>query len=176
MNQLVRLFADIVFHRRGPADVPAGGGMLGTTLAAYVLIGALAVAPSSEGIGEVVAQLAVDVAIVFVLFGGLLLFTGRGHRVRQTLAALFGTGALLSAASVPCIWIAAGAMEGSGEPGPVVVLSSMLLLGLLMASILVTAHIVRSAMDWPYAGGVLIAILHLLASLEIFRVLFPEAG
>jgi hypothetical protein len=176
MNQLVRLFIDIVFHRRGPADVPAGDGVLGKTLAAYVFIGAMALTPSTHAVGELVGQLAVDVAIVFVLFGGLLLVTGRGHRLGQTLTALFGTGAVLSALSVPCIWVAAQAVDGSSEPGSIVVLSSMMLLVLLLVSILVTAHIVRSAMDWPYAGGALIAIVHLLVSLEIFRVLFPEAG
>ena len=175
MNELVRLFTDIVFHRSGPADVPAGD-VLGKTLVAYLVVGAVALAPSSRGMGEVVAQLAVDLAIVLVLFGGLLAFTGRGHRLRQTLAALFGTGALLSAASVPFIWIAAGAVDANADPGPAVVLASMTLLGLLFASILVTGHIVRCAMDWPYAGGVLIAIAHLALSLEIFGAVFPEAG
>ena len=94
MNELVRLFTDIVFHRRGPADVPARD-VLGKTLVAYLVVGAVALAPSSRGMGEVVAQLAVDLAIVLLLFGGLLAFTGRGHRLRQTLTALARSGRVL---------------------------------------------------------------------------------
>lgn len=176
MNHLVRLFADIVLHRRGPADVPANRGVLGACLVAYLLTGAITLAPGSGSAEEVVAQLVADLVIVLVLFGGLLLVTGRRHRVRQTLTALFGTGALLSALSVPFIWMTAEAVQSGGQPGAVAVVGSTALLVLLVASLMVTGHIVRSAMNWPYAGGLLFAIVYFGVSLEVFRRLFPEAG
>ena len=177
MNALVRLFADIVLHRKGPGDVPASGAVLAAVLLATNQRVGLALAPGARGSIEIVAQIGVDLAIVVSLFGGMLLFTGRGHRIRQTLAALFGTGALLAALSAPFIWIASAAAEGAvGQPGPAAVFSSMMLLVLLVASLLVTGHIVRSAMDWPYAAGVLVAIGYFAVSLEVFRYLFPEAA
>lgn len=178
MNDLVRLFTDIVLHRRGPADVPASGSVLGGSLAAYLVAGALALAPGAGGPGAVLGQLLVDLGIVVVLFGGLLYFTGRGHRLRQTLCALFGAGALLSALSVPFIWIASGAADPAvaADPGPAVVFSSLMLLVLLVASLLVTGHIVRCAMDWPYPAGVLVALVYFGISLEVFRRVFPETA
>lgn len=175
MKELVRLFADIILHRRGPADVPPAGGLLGACLAAYLLAGALALAPGARDPGTIPAQLALDLAIVVAVIGGLLILTRRAHRLRQTLAALFGTGALLSAASAPFIWIAAASPDPA-EPAPAVVFSSMMLVMLLVASLLVTAHIVRQAMDWPYPAGLLVAIAYFGVSLEAFRHFFPEAA
>lgn len=175
MNELVRLFADIVLHRRGPADVPASGAMLGASLVAYLLAGVLALMPGSHDPSTIPAQLAIDLLIVVGLVGGLLVLTGRRHRLLQTLSALFGAGALLSALSAPFLWIAASAPDPA-QPGPAVVLSSMALVVLLIASLMVTAHVVRSAMDWPYPAGLIAALVYFGVSIEVFRKLFPEAG
>jgi hypothetical protein len=178
MQAIIRLFVEIALHRKGPQDVPAAGALLGLSLAAYLAIGALALLPQTTGATMLLGHLAVDLVMVFLVFGGLLLLTGRAGRARQTLTALFGTGALLSAAALPFIWLAAGALDDSGPVGgreATALLSMMVLFGLLVASLLVTGHIVRHALDWSYPVGVLTAVLYFAASVALFRYLFPAA-
>lgn len=178
MQPLIRLFIDIALHRKGPQDVPAAGGVLGLALCAYLAIGALALWPSTGGVGALVGQLAADLALVVVVFTGLLAVTGHASRTTQTLAALLGTGALLSAVAVPFIWIASR-MFTDGAPNEgmeqIALLSTMFLFMLLLASLLVTGHIVRHALDWSYAAGVLTAVIYFAASVAVSRWLFPVA-
>ncbi len=176
MQALVRLFIDIALHRKGPQDVPAAGAVLGLALGAYLALGALALLPQTAGVGVLLSHLAVDLALVLLCFGGLLVLTGRADRLGQTLAALFGTGALLSAVALPFVWLLAGAPHEADSPGELplaTLLGSLGLFTLLIASLLVTGHIARHALDWSYPAGVLLAVLYLAASVALFRWLFP---
>jgi hypothetical protein len=176
MQSLIGLFIDILLHRKGPQDVPAAPPVLGFVLVAYLATGGIVLWPSATGMPMVIAQLAVDLAIMLLIIGGLLAATGRRDRLRQTLAALFGTGALLSVAALPFVWMAAGAfVEGAPAPGAELpaLLSTMALFSLLLASLLVTGHILRHALDWSYAAGVLAAVAYFAASVTVFRALFP---
>ena len=172
---MIRLFLDIVAHRKGPQDVPADGSVLARALAAYLVFGAASLWPSMSGIGVLARYVALDVGLVVLVFGGVLAAARRLDRVPQTLAALFGTGALLSAASLPFVWLAAGATAEAGNPGgdTAVLVAAMALLVLLLASLLVTGHILRHALDWPYPAGVLGAVMYFALTLALFRRLFP---
>lgn len=176
MQPLIRLFIDIIMHRKGPQDVPAGGAVLGLALLVYLAVGAIVLWPSRDGLHAVIGQLALDLLLVVAVFGGLLLATGRAARVGQTLAALFGTGALLSAAALPFVWMVARAfIDGAAVPGMEVVglLGTMALFMLLMASLLVTGHIVRHALDWSYPAGVLTAVAYFALSVAAYRRFVP---
>jgi hypothetical protein len=176
MQPLVRLFIDIALHRKGPQDVPTAGAILGLTLLAYIAMGAATLWPSVAGMNMLVGQLALDLLLTVLIFGGLLALTGKAGRVRQTLAALFGTGALLSAIAVPFVWVAARVLaDGAPTPGLEVpaLLSTMALFMVLLASLLVTGHIMRHALDWNYAAGVLTAAVYFAVSVGIFRRFFP---
>jgi hypothetical protein len=176
MQALIRLFIEIALHRKGPQDVPAAGAVLGLTLLAYLAFGAASLWPSAMSLNMLIGQLALDLLLVVLIFGGLLAATGRAGRVRQTLAALFGTGALLSAIALPFVWTAMQVLaDGAPVPGMEVpaLLSTMGLFLLLLASLLITGHIVRHALDWSYAAGVLTAVVYFAASVGVFRRLFP---
>jgi hypothetical protein len=176
MQALIRLFVDIALHRKGPQDVPAAGAVLGLALSAYLAAGAAVLWPTAAGASAVLGQLAVDLAVMVALIVGLLAATGRGARAMQTLTALFGTGALLSIASLPFVWIASRAFV-DGEPVPGAELpgmaSAVLLLVLLLVSLLVTGHILRHALNWSYAAGVLAAVGYFAASVAAFQKFFP---
>jgi hypothetical protein len=175
MQFLIRLFIDIALHRKGPQDVPAASAVLGLTLAAYLAFGAATLWPSAMNVNLVVGQLALDLMLILTIFGGLLFLTGRVVRLRQTLAAVFGTGALLSAMALPFVWIATRAFsDGAPTPGMEgpALLSTMALFLLLLVSLLVTGHILRNALDWSYAGGVLGAVAYFALSVGLFRSFF----
>lgn len=176
MHALIRLFIDIALHRKGPQDIPAGGAMLGLALCAYLAFGAASLWPTAAGTGLLAGQLALDLVLVVLVFGGLLAVTGRAARVPQTLAALLGTGALLSAVALPFVWLAAAGMGeevGDAAGAGLALFGATGLFVLLIASLLVTGHIVRQAMDWPYAGGVLAAVVYFSLSVSVFRNVFP---
>lgn len=176
MQSLIRLFIDIALHRKGPQDVPPAGTLAGLTLLAYLALGAATLWPSAMSINLMIGQLALDLLLVVLVFGGLLAATGRAGRITQTLAALFGTGALLSAVALPFVWTSVRVLaDGAPTPGMEVpaLLSTMGLFTILMASLLVTGHILRHALDWSYAAGVLAAVVYFAASVGIFRRLFP---
>lgn len=176
MQVLIRLFIEVALHRKGPQDVPASGIVFVLALTAYLAIGAAVLLPSAAGPKALLGQLALDVALLLLVFGGLLAGTGRVGRLRQTLTALLGTGALLSAAALPFVWLAARALgDGGPVPGmelPALVSTTMLFV-LLLASLLVTGHILRNAMDWSYAAGVLAAVVYFALSVAMFRRYFP---
>jgi hypothetical protein len=174
---VIRLFLDIAMHRKGPQDVPAERGVFVFALAAYLLAGAAALWPTASGTREVFGQLMLDLVLMVAVCAALLALTGRAVRLGQTLAALFGTGALLSAAALPFVWLLAatlGGVETMPETiPPAAALSSIALFGLLLASLLVTGHILRHALDWSYAGGVMAATAYFALSTFIFRSVFP---
>lgn len=175
MQPLVRLFIDIAMHRKAPQDVPAGSAVFGVALLAYLAVGVAVLWPSTDGMSELFSQLGTELLLTVVVFGGLLAVTGRGARAGQTLAALFGTGALLSALALPFVWVLARAIaDGSPQPGTEipVLLSTLALFVLLFASLLVTGHILRHALDWSYAAGVLAASAYFALSTAVFRKLF----
>ena len=175
MQPLIRLFIDIALHRKGPQDVPPAGEVLGLALLAYLVIGTAVLWPSTADMASLLAQLGTDLLLVVLFFGGLLLANGRSERLRQTLTALFGTGALLSALALPFVWIVAQVLaDGDAAPGMAVpaLVSTMALFLLLLASLLVTGHILRHALEWSYAVGVLVAVVYFAVSVTVFDHLF----
>jgi hypothetical protein len=174
---VIRFFLDIAMHRKGPQDVPARQGVFLLALAAYLVAGGLVLWPTAGGLRQLLGQLGADLVLMVAVCAALLALTGRTARLGQTLAALFGTGALLSAAALPFVWLLAATL-GDAEAMPETIppaaaLSSIALFGLLLASLLVTGHILRHALDWSYAGGVLAATAYFALSTFVFRSLFP---
>lgn len=178
MQALIRLFIDIALHRKGPQDVPASGAVFALALLAYLAVGAAVLWPSAASLPALFGQLAVDPVLMAVFFGGLLALRRRSARISQTLAALFGTGALLSALALPFVWLVAQTLgDGAPPPGtePAALLGTMALFLLLFASLLVTGHILRHALEWSYAAGVLTAVTYFALSVIVLRRLFPVA-
>jgi hypothetical protein len=178
MQPLIRLFIDIALHRKGPQDVPPANAFLGLVLLAYLVVGAAVLWPSTADMGALVAQLVTDLLLLLVFFGGLLLARGRAARIRQTLTAVFGTGALLSTLALPFVWIIAQVLaDGDAAPGMALpaLVSTLALFLLLLASLLVTGHILRHALDWSYTAGVLAAVVYFAISVTVFDHLFRSA-
>jgi hypothetical protein len=174
---VIRLFFEIVMHRRGPQDVPAGQGALLSALAGYVAVGAAVLWPSADGPSQLLGQVGLDLVLLVGFCGALLVATGHAARLGQTLTALFGTGALLSAAALPFVWIVARSLGDPAAPPetlpPAALFSTLALFGLLLVSLLVTGHILRHALEWSYPAGVLAATGYFALSTLVFRSLFP---
>ena len=102
-----------------------------------------------------------------LLYGGLR-FAGHPARFNQSANALLGTGALIGILALPAV--ALSALEG-GETDAAT-LGTLLLLGLLCWSILVTGHIVRHTFALSLGQGIGIAVAYQFLAIVTMDLLF----
>ncbi|HCK82268.1 MAG TPA: hypothetical protein PK880_01570 [Candidatus Competibacter sp.] len=165
---LFNLFLDICLFRKAPQDVPASTPLLKMCLLAYALSGLLVLLISAP-VAVALLQTLLDMA----LLGGLLYLglTLRRHpqRFAQTLGALTGSGALLGSLALPLMfWISQQGREGDIE------LPSLLLLGLMVWSIAVMAHILRHAFETSIWQGALYALGYTFLSWTLTGWIGPQ--
>lgn len=169
MAELIRAFFDITLRRRGPEDLPASGFLLGLVLGCYALVSGLGVAVYARSVADFSAQLALDLALFFGFFVLLLALYRRTGRLLQTLTALLGTGAMLSAIALPLLlWLRT---EDPETPGAGVPALGMYLL--VLWSLMVTGHILHRALEIPFVGGMVLALGYFTLNIAAFGYLFP---
>ncbi len=170
MLQILNLFVDICFFRRGPQDLPASQTLLLATVAAYALSGLL-VLPAEMTVSIKFLHTAMDVALLFGLTSLLLRMRNFLVRLPQTIGALAGTGTLLQLVAWPLVnWLnGAPTADQSGLP-------LLLFIALFGWSIAVTAHIIRHALEINRAQSVLVVMVYLLASVFITNVVLAKLG
>lgn len=152
MLALFNLFLDICLFRKAPQDVPASMALLKMCLLAYGLSGLLVLMISSP-LPVALLQILLDM----VLLGGLLylglIFYQHPKRFEQTLSALTGSGTLMALLALPLMsWIVHQGQGGDIE------LPSLLLLGLMVWSIAIMAHILRHTFGISIWMGAILAL------------------
>ncbi len=95
VQQVLRIFLDIVLWRRGPQDLPASGLLVWLTLAAYVLVSAVQLALLHESGLTWFFFLVVDPLMLTGVVWLVLKLYRHPERFQQTASAVLGTGALL---------------------------------------------------------------------------------
>lgn len=163
---LLRLFIDICMLRATPQQLPAAPFLRSLALFAYVVSGLLALTPG-EGVVRAGGMVAVDTLAMLTLLVAALRWRGHPARFDQTASALLGTGALLGLLLLPVL-----ALGGSGDGG--VALAFPLWLTLFLWGLVVTAHILRHALELSLAGGMLAAVAYFVVSLLLIDLLFPR--
>ena len=163
---LIRLFIDICLLRAAPQDVPVAPVLLWLTLGTYLVTGLLALGPG-EGLVRAGSMVAVDTVTLLVLLAASLRLRGHPARFGQAATALLGTGTLFGVLLLPVLMLG-----GTGET--TANLAFPLWLGLFLWGLVVTAHILRHALDLPIAGGMLVAVLYFAVSMTLIEALFPR--
>ncbi len=160
MTDWLRILGRIAVLRAGPQDLPAGSTSLLTALFLYagIAVGSGSASENPAPGLDLVIALVVPFACTVVL----LALRGVLPRLNQTAAALFGTGALISLLNLP-IWFS----DAVPMPPALVVLA----LTALFWSLAVDAHIWRNALELPYAGGLVTAVVILMVQLYTFQAL-----
>lgn len=100
MQAFVRAFWQIVLFRQGPESLPDSRPLLLFAGIAYLLVDVLVILTLYPA-RLVAPLLLVDMGLLFLWTGGLLALFGKLNRLRQTLSALFGSGALLQIIAFP---------------------------------------------------------------------------
>lgn len=165
--QIFRLMLDIALLQRGPQALPASLWIMAGALAAYGAAGLLAhrlIVPATYPAGPVFFDL--FLMVVFVL--ALLSWRGVLDRAVQTLAALAGTGTLLTLCGLPVIRL----LEPEGESPALASAGILLWLALTGWSLVVTAHILRHALAVTLAAGIFLAMAYMMISVFLYGTLF----
>jgi len=154
----------IALMRAGPQDLPGGASSPVLALLLYCAVLLVSGLTDDQSAGLDALGLSISVAILLPLLAtaAILGTRQRSARFKQTVAALFGTGALISLINVP-LWFSPQAPI----PAPLIVLA---LIGLFW-SLAVDGHIWRNALDCTYAVGLIVAVLILFMQLFVFQAM-----
>ncbi len=160
MIELLSRLVGIVLLRQGPQDLPAGQSLLPVCMALYLIVTTF-----SLSIGETPANpvglLGVALLLPLILSWIVLRMRARVARWQQTVAALFGTSAVLSALNLPF-----AAQTGGDEVSAPVGLA---LLGIFFWKLAVDGHIWRHALDVAFSTGLAIAVVLFAVSLLVIN-------
>ncbi|MCH8476940.1 MAG: hypothetical protein LAT56_03245 [Wenzhouxiangella sp.] len=161
MIDLLQKLLAIVLLRQGPQDLPPGQATMLTCLALYVLTTAASLTGAQQP-EQPVLVLGLALALPLLLSRLVLTLANKIARWPQTVSALFGSSAVLSALSLPLGWMA------GEQPTPLV---GLLLVTLFFWSLAVNGHVWRHALEVAFSGGLAIAVLMFAINLFIINAL-----
>lgn len=165
----LNLFVEICLFRRGPQDVPASSTLLVICGLVYFAAGLLALQSMSSPIGNSVLYALTDMGTYGVITWLLLTLTRRRSRFLQTFTTMLGTGALLGMIAWPITTWQSRDLAEAGLP-------SLLLWGVTIWIIAVTAHILRQALEIRRGQAVALAMLYVIASMVLSIFFMARMG
>jgi hypothetical protein len=162
MTDLVARLFGVVMLRLGPQDLPAGTMPLTLAMLLYLLVTSVAM-----GVGQPPEQpvlvLMLAMLLPLILVRIVLALRRLPERWPQTVTALFGSSAILTAISLPL-----AAAGGEGEPS---MFTAMASLAVFVWSFAVDAHIWRHALNATYAAGLAVAVVLFAVTLFVITTL-----
>jgi hypothetical protein len=169
MLRVLDVFLQIALRRRGPEDVPDSRFLLLLAGLVYVVTQGLLALPVYHSSLALVRSLVLDLLLLCGCLWGLMRFTGHAQRYRQTLTAMFGTGALLGVCMLPFnYWLDLTADPGKPALGPTIGL-----LAVVSWSLAVNGHIFSRALSFPFAAGLAISIAYFFLNYLVFAQFGP---
>jgi len=169
MTRLPSSLAQIALLRKDPGVLPAS--LLLSALLALGYVGANAVLAFVDQAERILARTAIDLGLTLAFFWMLLALTRRGHRLPQTLSAVFGTYMLLAPAMTVLIL-----MRGPAKTNYAVwLLTNAGSTVITIWYLLIVGHILKCALDTGLVTGFAVAVTWAIASLAIAQMLFPAA-
>ncbi len=166
MDALIKTFWDICRLRAVPKDVPASRELFLLTLGLNLFLD-LGYVLTEADLLHALLMVAVNAVITLGVVYLLLMVTGHGPRVLQTLIAMQGTDLILGLYMLPLVllshWLVAGAQ---GPLGLMVLLISLW-------GVFIMAHILRHALSTHWLTAGLLAIGYFILSARVLAALMP---
>ena len=174
---LLRLILDLCLLRRGPQDLPHARALTQGLVLLGVGVDLVLVRWIDAG-DDGMARIAFSLALLLVLPWIGLSMRGRPERYLQTLAAFAGTGIVFTLAFLPIALKAVDMPPPVADQAPtreqlIIGWTTLALVGWKLA---INGHIWRHALDWPRAGGLLLAAGLFIIEIGLMRALFGGAG
>ena len=168
MSRLLTIWVDICLLRATPQDLPTSRVLLGLVLVIYTGVSFL-ISSTSAGTSTALQIALLDALVLIGFIAVILYLMNLRPRFTQTLTALAGAGSLVGLIALPVIHSIAAAQERD-------LLSEATLFGwlfLVLWSLLVTAHILRHALNVSFFFGAAMAMLYMLISYSFMSTVFP---
>lgn len=165
MTTILQQLLRITVLRSGPQDLPAGWSTAALMVLVYVALGMLA--DSMLQLGSSSLRSLVSIALQIIAISLLLQFRGYSPRLPQTIAAAAGTGCLFGLMSIVMLAQTSGGTLPAGM--------ATIWLGLFIWSLIVDAHIYRSALSITMSLGLLLAVVLFAVNFIVIDALFPAA-
>ncbi len=166
--QMIRLpqqLLQVMAFRAGPQDLPTGWNSAALAVLLYVALGMWADSMLALGNSSLRSLFSIGLQIIAITL--LLRLRSHSARLAQTITAAAGTGCLFGLMSIVLL------AQTSGGALPAGIAS--LWLGLFVWSLLVDAHIYRSALSITMSQGVLIAVMLFALNFIVIDAMFPAA-
>ena len=162
MSDLLARLTGIVLLRLGPQDLPAGTAPVTVAMLLYLLATGITMSLGQTP-DNAAGMLIIAIVLPLVLVRLVLALRQCPERWAQTVTALFGTSAILTAISLPLATLA-----GHDEPPVIAVLISLVIFAWSFA---VDAHIWRHALNVGYATGLAVAVVLFAVTLFVIQTL-----
>ena len=166
---LISLFWNMSCLRVGPEQVPVSLFLRNLALFIYFIVGLSHLAVKLPLWNASLVSL-VDTLLLTTMTHIALLIREKPERQTQTVTALAGTSALLGLIAFPVFSMLPAVPEGQLSPSLVLVT-----LGLIVWSLVVTAHILRHALSLPFMAGGFVAVVFMAVSFKVDKALYLSA-
>ncbi|RKZ49163.1 MAG: hypothetical protein DRR16_18790 [Candidatus Parabeggiatoa sp. nov. 3] len=159
-------FFDLCRLRITPQELPDSKFLLKFTLVFYTLISG-AISLIERSLPYALLSSLLDTALLVLLISSLLYFARYSARITQTLTALAGANCVLGILLfVPIFWLKFYQSDVGG-------LAILLLLGLILWNFVVSAHILRHALEVPFFIGVLLTGIISVLTFSVLNQVVP---
>ena len=166
MNELLRLFSQISVLRRGPQDLPASAIAFAISILGYLVITCVVNLLLPPG-GRWMSDLLIDIVFTLIWYSVLMRAVNRRERFLQTVTAVFGFQTIIAPFWNIAAWLARRFADDPVWQLP----TSVIGLAVVVWTITVNAHILKSALEWATPACVLLVIVQIFAGQALMLIL-----
>lgn len=171
---LAHLVRDLCQFRRGPEDMPYSPSLLAVLIAASIVVdiaSGVAIGVETDRVAHVLVSTTLFLGLAWIA----LAMRGLVSRYVQTASALVACGIAFSLLVLPLAWLAGPPPAPPAHPPPLQTMLWTAMLALVVWNLAVNAHIVRRAIEVPYAIAFAIAVSWAVADWALAHALFDPA-
>ena len=174
MANLLLLLRDIIQLRRGPQDMPYS-----PTLLVAVCIASLAlqlgiayiIGVAGNTLGAGLLGMAISLGMIYLV----LMLRNFGNRFVQTATTLLCCTIVFSIITLPIMFLVGSQQMVAGQATPLQALLGLISLPIVIWKLIVDAHILRNSLAIPFLGGLVVAIVLIVAEYAVGAALNPQA-
>ncbi|HKE46566.1 MAG TPA: hypothetical protein VKB52_00760 [Rhodanobacteraceae bacterium] len=171
---LLVLVRDICQLRRGPEEMPYSNALFGLLVASSIALDLLC-DRILDGSPNILARSLVSMGLILALCWIALSIRHLGNRYVQTASTLIACDIVFTLLILPLAWLFARAPAQAKGLTPPQTLLAWAMLAVIVWNLVVNAHIVRRALDAPFALGFALALAWALANWALTHALFDTA-
>ena len=165
MLEIITLFKDICFFKRGPQDVPYSLALLWMLLLVNAVVSFLALYMTADFL-QTLLQIVVSLLLLLAGSYVILAIGSKPGRFCQTASALLGADTFISFFALPAL-----ATLATGRGSAFVYL---FLLAIMIWHWAVAGHIFRYALEKSLSVGLAVAFLYIAVAYQVMALLFPD--